>query len=155
MHGILQQSGSKNGPGAAYTVSRRVLLMQGRRVSPSAAAAAALCLAACGGSPSTPTPPANPTATTTITITASGVSPKDILVSPGARVTVTNNDTRAHNFSSNPHPEHTDCTEINQVGLLTPGQSRQTGNLNTVRVCGFHDHDLPNVENLNGTITIR
>jgi plastocyanin len=129
--------------------------MHGRRLFRSAAAAAALSLAACGGGPSTPTPPDNPTVTTTITITAAGVSPQHIQVSPGARVTVMNSDNRAHNFSSNPHPEHTDCTEINQVGLLTPGQSRQTGNLNTVRVCGYHDHDLPAVANLLGTITIK
>jgi len=124
-----------------------------------AALAAALLLASCGGgsssTPTSPTTPNNPTVTTTITITATGVSPKDIQVSPGARVTFVNNDTRAHNVTSNPHPEHTDCSEINQVGLLTPGQSRQTGNLNTLRTCGFHDHDLPAVANLTGTITIR
>jgi len=56
---------------------------------------------------------------------------------------------------SNPHPEHTDCPEINQVGHLDPGQSRQTGNLNVARTCGFHDH--MNAENraLQGTITIQ
>ncbi len=124
------------------------------------ALAAALLLASCGGgspssTPTSPTTPETPTVTTTITITATGVSPKDIQVSPGARVTFVNNDTRAHNMTSNPHPEHTDCPEINQVGLLTPGQSRQTGNLNTVRTCGFHDHDLPAVANLTGSILIR
>jgi plastocyanin len=93
--------------------------------------------------------------TTTITITAAGVSPKDIQVSPGARVTFVNNDTRAHQMASDPHPEHTDCSEINQVGLLTPGQSRQTGNLNAVRTCGFHDHDQPAVASLLGSIVIR
>ena len=91
----------------------------------------------------------------TITITANGVSPTSIQVSPGARVTFVNNDTRAHNMTSNPHPEHTDCTQINQVGLLTPGQSRETGNLTTARTCGFHDHDLPSVANLTGSIVIR
>jgi plastocyanin len=93
--------------------------------------------------------------TTTITITSAGVSPADIQVAPGSRVTFINNDTRSHNMTSNPHPEHTDCTEINQVGLLTPGQSRQTGNLNTVRTCGFHDHDLPDAATLKGAIVIR
>lgn len=130
--------------------------MRGRTLCLPAVTLAALCLASCGGgSSSTPTTPTPPTVTTTITITAAGVSPKDIQVSPGARVTFVNNDTRTHNMTSNPHPEHTDCTEINQVGLLTPGQSRQTGNLNAVRTCGFHDHDLPAVTNLTGSITIK
>ena len=124
-----------------------------------AALAAALLLASCGGgsssTPTSPTTPGTPTVTTTITITASGVSPQNILVSPGARVTFVNNDTRAHQMTSDPHPDHTDCTEINQVGLLPSGQSRQTGNLNTARTCGFHDHDLPAVANLAGSIVIR
>jgi hypothetical protein len=35
-------------------------------------------------------------------------------------------------MSSDPHPFHTDCPEINEVGFLTAGQSKRTGNLNTV-----------------------
>jgi hypothetical protein len=66
-----------------------------------------------------------------------------------------NNDSAAHDMSSDPHPEHTDCVEINQVGFLTPGQQRQTGNLNTVRSCGFHDHNQPSNQALNGRITIQ
>ena len=43
----------------------------------------------------------------------------------------------------------------NQVGLLSPGQSRQTGNLVQVGTCGFHDHDLPQNTGLQGRIVIR
>lgn len=111
-------------------------------------------LSSCGGS-SAPTTPTNPTVTNTITITAAGASPKDIQITAGTRVRFVNSDNRAHNMASDPHPEHTDCTEINQIGLLAPGQSRETGNLNAVRVCRFHDHDLPNVSGLLGSITIR
>lgn len=91
---------------------------------------------------------------TTITITASGVSPKSITVVQGTQVTFTNNDTQNHDMQSDPHPEHTDCPEIMQVGFLTPGQSRQTANLNTVRTCGYHDHNLPTVTSLQGSIVI-
>jgi hypothetical protein len=70
-------------------------------------------------------------------------------------VTFTNNDTRVHDMASDPHPAHTDCPEINQVGFLSAGQSRQTGNLNTARTCTFHDHNQPDVGNLKGTIVIR
>jgi hypothetical protein len=70
-------------------------------------------------------------------------------------VTFVNNDSRAHDMASDPHPDHTDCPELNQVGFLTAGQSRQTGNLNTARSCGFHDHNQPSNGLLTGTIVIR
>jgi plastocyanin len=108
----------------------------------------------CSGS-SNPNEPDNPTLTNTITITASGVSPQNVQISPGTRVLFRNMDSRAHNMSSNPHPEHTDCPEINQVGLLATGQNRETGNLNSVRTCRFHDHDLPDNASLTGAIVIR
>jgi hypothetical protein len=60
-----------------------------------------------------------------------------------------------HDMASNPHPEHTDCPEINSVGFLQPGQSRATGNLNTVRTCGYHDHNRATDTNLQGTIVIQ
>ena len=116
-----------------------------------------LVMTACGGGGggSTPTAPTNPTVTNTITITAQGASPRNIQITAGSRVTFVNNDTRAHNMTSEPHPQHTTCPELNQVGLLTPGQTRESGNLNTVRTCGFHDHDNPGTTSLTGTITIR
>jgi len=71
-------------------------------------------------------------------------------------VTFINNDNQSHNMTSDPHPEHTDCPEINSVGFLSGGQQRQTGNMVTNRaVCGFHDHDLPNVAGLQGSISIQ
>ena len=106
-------------------------------------------MAACGGSSGmsptptpTPTPTPAPTGGTTITITAAGVSPATITVARGSQVTFVNNDVRNHDMQSNPHPEHTDCPELAQVGTLVPGQSKQTGNLNTAKTCGYHDHEL-------------
>jgi len=114
-----------------------------------------IVLAGCGSAmPSAPSPPG---ASATITITSAGVSPIQTSVAQGARVLFVNNDARAHNMTSDPHPEHTDCPEINNVGLLQPGQSRETGNLNTIRTCGFHDHDdpPPGGNKWTGKITIR
>jgi plastocyanin len=122
--------------------------------------------AACGGSSNgggTPTTPTNPpggggtppAATTTITITAAGVSPQRITVSPGTRVTFVNNDTRSHEMNSDPHPTHGDCPAIDDVGFIQPGQSKQTGNLNTVRTCGYHDHNLNTVTSLQGQIVVQ
>jgi plastocyanin len=127
------------------------------RATLAALAVAAGCAVnlSCGGGSSPPTEPTNPTLTNTITITASGASPLNIQVAPGTRVLFRNNDSRSHNMSSDPHPEHSDCTEINQVGLLAAGQARETGNLNSVRTCRFHDHDLPDSASLSGTILIR
>ena len=90
-----------------------------------------------------------------ITISSGGVSPKNLIISVGTQVTFVNNDASAHDMVSDPHPEHTDCPEINQVGFLVTGQSRQTGNLNIVRTCGFHDHADAQNTLLRGTITIR
>ena len=135
-------------------------------VSAAACAAAVLAMAACGSSgpssssgpsPTTPsTTPSGAVATTTIRIANGTVTPKDIIVTRGSQVTFINSDNTSHNMASNPHPEHTDCPEINQVGFLSAGQTRQTGNMTTNRtVCGFHDHDAPNVAGLQGSISIQ
>jgi plastocyanin len=122
------------------------------------AVAAALALAACGSKGTPPSPPLTcstlPNATT-ILILNNAVCPQTLPVPPGSRVTFINNDGRSHFMASDPHPDHTECPEINQVGLLNSGQQRETGNLNTVRSCGFHDHDLAQNRALQGTIVIR
>lgn len=129
-----------------------------------AAAFAAACLAAgCGGSSTGPSGNnggsggggGGSTNTTTITITSSGVSPKDITVSVGSRVTFQNNDSQPHDMNSDPHPEHTLCNPELNVGFVQPNQSRQTLNLNTARVCTYHDHSQPSNTNLQGTIRIQ
>jgi plastocyanin len=93
---------------------------------------------------------------TTIVIGADGaVRPANLLVNAGDRVTFLNLDGVAHDMTSDPHPDHTDCPAINEVGLLQPGQSQQTGNLVFAGTCGFHDHDQPFNDLLQGTIVIR
>ena len=130
-----------------------------RGVSVGALLAASALAVGCGGQTDTaPTPPLTCTTlpnSTTILIVNNAVCPQMLTVAPGTRVTFVNNDGRAHFMVSDPHPEHTDCIEINQVGTLNPGQQRETGNLNTIRSCGFHDHDLPQNRALQGTIVIR
>ena len=123
------------------------------------AAIAALCVLLISGCAKSSSAPGNPTDPTpqvpTMTISSAGVSPKTIQVPVGGRVRFVNNNTVTHMVGSDPHPDHTDCPEINQVGFLLPGQSRETGNLVQPRTCGFHDHDRPDVQALRGTITIR
>src|SRR4051794_29111427 len=95
----------------------------------------------CGSKGSPSSPSGGGSSGATITMTTTGASPKQLTVSPGTRVLFTNNDTQSHMMNSDPHPDHTDCPEINNVGFLTPGQSKETGNLNTIRTCGYHDHN--------------
>jgi plastocyanin len=111
--------------------------------------------AACGGG-SSPTPPTTPSNPYVITVSAGGiVTPRELTVPPGTRVLFVNNHSRRHDMTSDPHPDHLDCPELNQVGVLNTGQSRESGNLVAVRSCGFHDHDDPTNVNLRGTIIIR
>lgn len=134
-----------------------------RRLVLSIGVAFTLGAAACGGgdgggssTPTTPTPPTGGGASgATITITGSGVSPRTVTVSAGSRVTFVNNDSRPHDMSSDPHPSHTDCPAINDVGFLQAGQSRQTGNLNTPRTCRYHDHNRDSDTSLQGAIVIQ
>ena len=122
------------------------------------AAVLATTFAACGGGGSSPTSPAGddgPIAATIVIDATGTVSPKDVTVPVGSRVTFTNNHNTNHEMASDPHPEHTDCPEFDQVGFLSPGQARETGNLVTARTCGFHDHDNPDNAGLKGSVTIR
>jgi plastocyanin len=126
-------------------------------LSPWAFACALLVITSCGGDDGPTAPSGGGTGGpigATITITASGASPRTVTVAAGSRVTFVNNDSRPHDMNSDPHPEHTDCTEIS-VGDIQAGASRTTQNLTRVRTCGFHDHNQPNVTALQGTITIQ
>ena len=131
------------------------------RVGRAGLIALACAMAACGGGDSTPSTSA-PTPVNggvpgnyTIVIANNTASPQNLTVPAGSRITFVNNDTRGHLMFSDPHPEHTDCPELNSVGDLEPGQSRQSDNLVITRTCGFHDHINFLVKTLQGTITIQ
>ena len=113
-------------------------------------------IAACRrDSPAGPSDPGPPVQTNTITITAAGASPRNAQIALGTRVLFINNDSRPHDMTSDPHPDHGNCPEINQVGVLPPGARRETGNFVEVRTCGFHDHGDPANPSLQGIITAR
>lgn len=114
---------------------------------------ALVALAACGGG-SSPTGPSGGESSVvvrstgsvgavgaTITIgTNSAVSPSQVTIAVGQSVTFVNNDTRSHEMASDPHPAHTACPSIGNVGLLQPGQSKTTFGFANSGTCGFHDH---------------
>ena len=92
----------------------------------------------------------------TITIgTTSAVSPSTVTISVGQSVTFTNNDTRSHDMQSDPHPAHTDCPSIANVGLLQPGQSKTTFGFASAGSCGYHDHNDSASAGLKGRIVIQ
>jgi plastocyanin len=137
--------------------------MSMQRILVSFALAATIAAAACGGSSAEPTSPTQQPSggnsggaqsSATITITSAGISPKAVTVARGGTILFVNNDSVVHVPSSNPHPVHTDCPDVN-VGSLSTGQSRATQALTIARTCGFHDHNNPQNAALHGTITIQ
>src|SRR5437762_6448596 len=112
---------------------RRCQRMRPRAARGGAAGIALALAAACGASSSmTPSPPLTcstlPNATTVL-IVKSAVCPQTLTVSPGSRVLFINNDSGEHQMFSNPHHEHTDCPEINEVCALQPVMQRATGDM--------------------------
>lgn len=111
--------------------------------------ALAAAASACGGGssagpqaagPSTgPTPPA-PVDPPIIRISPAGTEPRQLVVTLGERVTFINNDVQPHDIAGGPDPATPDCREIDAVGFLAPGQSRQTAPLPVARTCDYHDH---------------
>jgi plastocyanin len=80
-------------------------------------------------------------AAATITYGSGGFSPALTTVKSGQSVTFKNTSSQEVQVDSNPHPVHTDDTDLN-VGSITPGQSKtvtltKTGNF------GFHNHLNP------------
>jgi plastocyanin len=131
-------------------------------VALAAAVVVALTAIACGGGGSTPTTPTTPTtpggnpSTATITIGTDGrVSPSTVTIAVGGRVTFINNHNVPHDMQSDPHPDHTDCPPLAEVGFLTTGQQRTSANFNTARTCGFHDHNRELDTGLQGRIIIQ
>ena len=144
----------------------------GNRILAGAASVAAMMVvAACGGS--SPTSPGGGgggggsapvvastgsvgTVGATITIGANGsVSPSQVTVAVGQSVMFVNNHSGQHQMESDPHPAHTNCPSIANVGFMQPGQSKMTFGFANAGTCGYHDHNDPNNTGLQGRIVIQ
>jgi len=113
---------------------------------------------ACGGTTVAPAAPDSPAVSSviTITVTATGFKPKDSVLAAGGHAIFQNIDNRLHSVASNPLTTHADCPPINEVGLLVPGQSKDTGVLSEAKTCGYHDTASEGMgQILMGTITVR
>ena len=112
------------------------------------AIAAVLLLTGCGSSPSAPS------AAAIITIGPNGVSPKDVRIRAFNFVSFVNNDSRTHTIASDPVDLHTQCPPVNRVGVLQPGESRETSTLTVAGSCGYHDHGNPSDTAFQGRIIV-
>jgi len=108
--------------------------------------ALAAAAVACGGSSDRPSPgpsttaPPPPVDPPVIRLLPTGADPRQLVVAVGERVTFINNDVQPHDIAGGPDPATPDCPEIDAVGFLVPGQSRQTLPLPIARSCDYHDH---------------
>lgn len=136
---------------------RRIATLAGGVVVAAGLAMVAACGSSSSDSSSTaPSGGCTPsTSANTLVIQNNTICPSAITVARGTQITILNSDSRIHEMDSDPHPEHTDCPELNQIGHLEVSQSRQSGNLNTARKCGMHDHLSPDTASLKATITIQ
>ena len=107
------------------------------------------------GSPTAPSGGSPGPSGATITIANGALSSAEVTISVGQSVTFLNNDGRAREISSDPHPTHTECPAINALGTLQPSQARLTHAFATPRTCGFHDHLDPDNAAVRGRIVIR
>jgi hypothetical protein len=90
-----------------------------------------------------PTPPAN-----TVSYCSGGFN--TLTVASGTAVMFKNDSKSEVQIDSDPHPAHTDDTQLN-VGLLQPGQSK-TVTLTKAGSFGLHNHLMPSER---GSITIQ
>ena len=122
-----------------------------------AASIAAACGSSSGGgNPLVPDSGGPGASGATITIGANGaVSPANVTIAIGQSVTFVNNDSRAHEMASDPHPNHTDCPSVNALHVISSGQTKLTTAFNRAGSCGYHDHGDPNNNSLRGRITIQ
>lgn len=91
----------------------------------------------------------------TITIANGAATPSQVTISVGQSVRFVNNDSRTRDMSSDPHPAHTNCPSLVNVGLISVGQSKDTFGFAGTGSCGFHDHNDPENNGVKGRITIQ
>ena len=84
-----------------------------------------------------------------ISFDGSQFSPATLTVKSGTEVTIKNTSSSDLQMDSNPHPVHSDDTDLN-VGLISAGQSK-TFTVTKTGSFGYHDHLDPSIQ---GQITI-
>lgn len=78
----------------------------------------------------------------TLTYSNDGFSPDEITVNANETIKIVNQSSATLDFSSDPHPTHTNNPELN-VGDIAPGESA-TFTMSKSGTWGFHNHFAPN-----------
>lgn len=108
---------------------------------------------------SLPTTPSNaappPAAHATITITGTGFAPLEVTIASGGYVTFMNADVRPHDLLGGLDHTRLDCSEVDRVGFISPGQRRDTAPFPLARTCDFHDHNNVGNPAFQGRILVR
>lgn len=105
--------------------------------------------------PAPPNPAPGPPPPALVTITGAGFVPLEVTTTVGSRVTFVNNDTRPHDMLGGPDHTRLDCPEIDAVGFIVAGQTRETGVFTAARTCDFHDHNNEGNPAFHGRIIVR
>ncbi len=92
-------------------------------------------------STSSTTPSSSQNVAATITYSDSGFSPASVTVKAGDTVAIKNTSSQALQMDSNPHPAHTDDTDLN-VGSVPAGQT-VTFTVSKKGTFGYHNHFNP------------
>lgn len=93
------------------------------------------------------------TATARMTLSSTGANPTSFVLAAGSTLEILNTDAAAHEMSSDPHPSHTNCPQLNG-GSVAPGGSviLQVGE--TAMSCGMHDQLNPQDTRFRATVQI-
>ena len=83
------------------------------------------------------------------------MSPLDVTIAIGQRVTFINNDVRPHDVVGGADPAHPECPEIVQMGFLSAGQRGDTAAFTAAATCPYHDHTELGVPAFSGHIIIK
>ena len=86
-----------------------------------------------------------------VTITSTGFFPKEITIKLGDSVSWTNNDSVVHTVNSDPHPQHTQFTTLNQISRIAAGEKKSL-KFEIAGTFKYHDHLNPQ---LVGTVIVK
>ena len=102
---------------------------------------AAVATNACGNAPPTPTSPTAEgphTFPRFIMIMEGHAVPEELTIAVGEQVTFMNHDLTNYTIAGGREPSRPDCPEVNVVGVLTSGNTRNTETFTTAKTCDFH-----------------